>query len=109
MLAFTRQWCLERDAVHLALVTPDGDVAGAVTLSRVNPEAGSARLGYFLASAHHGSERHAAMAAFDVAKTMGIHEVSTTFAEEDAALCDLWRSIGHRVEVRDGRIVAYLA
>jgi RimJ/RimL family protein N-acetyltransferase len=93
------------------LVAQDDRVVGSVAISRIDLDARTARLGYVLASPHQGQhhEFRAASAAFAHARNMGLREVSTTYSEQDADLRAVWEQTGHRVEARDGRLVADLS
>lgn len=91
VLAFTRDWCLARAARYHAVVDDAGRVIGGATLSRIDVEAGTARIGWFLASGYQDRQTATVAALFGLARKLGLRQVATTAADGDQAL---WQDAG---------------
>ncbi|OFX10953.1 MAG: hypothetical protein A2516_06250 [Alphaproteobacteria bacterium RIFOXYD12_FULL_60_8] len=109
VLAFTRNWCRERNALSFAVVV-GGKVAGLISLSHMDIEAKQARTGYFIASSfqNRGIGTQALSRLFDIAQENGFEKVTASIEAGNIASRRIWEKCGASFEFTDDDATAYL-
>jgi [ribosomal protein S5]-alanine N-acetyltransferase len=90
-----RKWCQSRRAVSYAILA-GGVTVGMISLSHVDPESGTGRIGYWVGSRFR--KKGYCSRAFDLvlqeARLRGVHTVSASVASTNMASRRVWEKAG---------------
>ena len=89
------EWCRSRKGVSYAVLAGDVTV-GMMSLSRINPESGTGRIGYWVGSDYR--QRGYCARAFELvlqeARRRGLHTVSASVVNDNTASRRVWERAG---------------
>lgn len=107
--AHLREWCARTHSTTYAIVVGETAV-GTISLSHVSDDGRSARVGYWVGSAHRrrGHCRAAFAAVVDIAREKGIAEVRARIEEANVASRRVWEGAGASWSAGDGGKLEYV-
>jgi len=103
ILSYVEEWCRKKKALFFFIVLQDDKVAGSISLSHLDMDAGSARTGYFLATKFQGKGigGQAFSRVLDIARQQGLKSISGTVPKSNTASRKIWENhgaVGHGME-----------
>lgn len=92
-----RDWCRTRQATIYVIVR-EGMVVGTISLSHVSQDGKSARIGYWVGSAHRrkGYCKEAFRQVLEIARAGGIDQVQARIDQTNTASRRIWEALGAR-------------
>jgi len=100
-------WCRSRNAYTYAVVIGDGTVAGTISLSHIDHESHSARIGYWIGSSYRGKGYGTKAFELVVAEALsrGIERVRASIEQENLPSRRIWEAhCGYVVHCQDEKV-----